>query len=125
VALTATENTLQAHPDLSAIYSPWNIGLQGVFSVLEKEGKLKKVGEPGHITIVTIDGAPLGCKSVRDGTADLDLATPLPEMAKRAVAAAIKAAKGGTVDPKVEFLPGVPYMPADVGTRGQEIWGCS
>ena len=57
--------------------------------------------------------------------ADLDLATPLPEMAKRAVDAALRAIKGEKIDPKVEFLPGVPYTPADFGSRSKEIWGCS
>lgn len=125
VALTATENALQAHPDLGAVYSPWNIGLQGVFSVLEKAGKLKQAGADGHIAIATIDGAPLGCKSVRDGYADLDLATPLPEMARRAVAAAIKAVKGEPIANRVEFLPGIAYTPADVDKMASEIWGCS
>lgn len=125
LALTATENALQAHPDLNAIFCPWNGCLQGVFSVLEKNQKLKKVGEEGHITIATIDGTPLGCQSIRDGLIDIDIATPLPAMGEKAVAAALKAMKGEKVEPQVEFLPGVPYTPANVGEVGSQIWGCN
>jgi ABC-type sugar transport system substrate-binding protein len=124
-ALEGTENTLQAHPDLAGIYAPWNDALQGVFSVLKQKGLLVPVGDPKHLTIVSIDGTPLGCKAVRDRLIDLEIATPLPEMAKRAVAAAKTAAGGQTVSPQAEFLPGIPYGPDDVATMAPKIWGCA
>ncbi len=64
-ALEGTENALQAHPDLAGIYAPWNDALQGVFSVLKAKSRLVQVGDAKHITIVSIDGTPLGCKAVR------------------------------------------------------------
>lgn len=124
-ALVGTENALQAHPDLNAVYSPWNIGLQGVFSVLEKAGKLKKVGEAGHIDIVSIDGAPTGCKAVRDGLIDMDIATPVGDMAAAAVDAAITVAGGGKPAQPTAFLAGTPYTPANVGEMAAKVWGCS
>ena len=124
-ALEGTENTLQAHPDLAGIYAPWNDALQGVFSVLKQKGLLVPVGDPKHITIVSIDGTPLGCKAVRDRLIDLEIATPLPEMAKRAVAAAKKAASGQTVSPQAEFLPGIPYGPDDVADDGARRSGAA
>lgn len=78
------------------------------FKLLELQGKLKKVGEDGHITIVSIDGAPTGCQAVRDGLIDMDIATPVGEMAKRAVAAAVAAAKGEATPETTAFLPGMP-----------------
>jgi ABC-type sugar transport system substrate-binding protein len=123
-ALAGTEDTLQAHPDLAGIYAPWNDALQGVFSVLKAKGKLVPAGDPKHLVIVSIDGTPLGCKAVRDKLIDLEIATPLPEMAKRAVAAAVKASQGGKIDPQAEFLPGIPYGPGDVDTMASKIWGC-
>lgn len=124
-ALEGTENTLQAHPDLAGIYAPWNDALQGVFSVLKQKGRLVPVGEAGHLTIVSIDGTPLGCKAVRDRLIDLDIATPIPEMAKRAVAAAETAAAEQEVSPRAEFLPGIPYGPDDVATMAPKVWGCA
>jgi len=123
-ALVGTENALQAHPDLAGIYAPWNDALQGIFSVLSKKGLMVPVGDPKHITIVSIDGTPLGCKAVRDKMIDLEIATPLPEMASRAVNAAIKAANGQTISPQAEFLPGIPYGPGDVDQMASKIWGC-
>ena len=124
-ALTGTENALQAHPDLNAVYSPWNIGLQGVFSVLEKNGKLKKVGEQGHIDIVSIDGAPTGCQAVRDGLIDGDIATPIGAMAEAAVNAAVTVANGGKPEQQTLFLPGVYYTPDDVEQNAGQVWGCA
>ena len=123
-ALAGTEDSLQAHPDLAGIYAPWNDALQGVFSVLKAKGRLLPVGDPKHITIVSIDGTPLGCKAVKDKLIDLEIATPLPEMARRAVAAAVKASQGGKIDPQAEFLPGIPYGPGDVDQMASKIWGC-
>ena len=123
-ALVGTENALQAHPDLAGIYAPWNDALQGVFSVLKQKGLLVPVEDPKHIVIVSIDGTPLGCKAVRDHMIDLEIATPLPEMASRAISAAIKAANGETISPQAEFLPGIPYGPGDVDQMASKIWGC-
>ena len=123
-ALAGTENAMQAHPDLAGIYVPWNDGLQGVFSVLKAKGRLVPVGDPKHVTIVSIDGTPLGCKAVRDRMIDLEIATPLPEMSRRAVAAVVKAAEGGKVEPQAEFLPGIPYGPDNVAEMASKIWGC-
>jgi ABC-type sugar transport system substrate-binding protein len=123
-ALAGTENALQAHPDLAGIYAPWNDALQGIFSVLKEKGRMLPVGDPKHLVIVSIDGTPLGCKAVRDGMIDLEIATPLPEMSKRAVAAAIKASTGGKVEPQAEFLPGIPYGPGNVAEMASKVWGC-
>ena len=123
-ALAGTEDSLQAHPDLAGIYAPWNDALQGVFAVLKEKSRLVPVGDPKHIVIVSIDGTPLGCKAVKDKLIDLEIATPLPEMARRAVAAAVKASQGGKIEPQAEFLPGIPYGPGDVDQMASKIWGC-
>jgi ABC-type sugar transport system substrate-binding protein len=124
-ALEGTENAMHAHPDLAGIYAPWNDALQGIFSVLKEKGRLVPVGDPKHIVIVSIDGTPLGCKAVRDRLIDLEIATPLPEMCRRAVAAAIKATEGGKAEPHAEFLPGIPYGPGNVEQMASKIWGCN
>jgi ABC-type sugar transport system substrate-binding protein len=124
-ALEGTENAMHAHPDLAGIYAPWNDALQGIFSVLKAKGRLVPVGDPKHIVIVSIDGTPLGCKAVRDRLIDLEIATPLPEMCRRAVAAAIKAAEGGKADPHAEFLPGIAYGPDNVEQMAGNVWGCN
>ena len=124
-AMIGAQNALQEHPDLNGIYQPWNDGLTGIFSALEARGRLVPVGEEGHVVFVSIDGLPLGCKAVRDRLVDLDIATPVPEMAERAVNAAVAAARGEEIATKVEFLPGIPYGPDDVDAKAAELWGCN
>jgi ABC-type sugar transport system substrate-binding protein len=123
-ALVGTENTLQAHPDLNGIYTPWNDGLQGVFSALRTRNLLVPVDDPKHIVQVSIDGTPLACEAVRNGLLDLDIATPIAEMAKRAVEAAMLAADGGTPKSHADFLPGIPYGRNDVKEKAHLVWGC-
>ena len=124
-AMLGAQNALQEHPDLNGIYQPWNDGLTGIFSALEAKGRLVPVGDPKHVVIVTIDGLPLGCKAVRDRMIDLDIATPVPEMAERAVNAAVKAANGEAIATKAEFLPGIPYGPDNVEAMKDKLWGCN
>lgn len=124
-AMLGAQNALQEHPDLNGIYQPWNDGLQGIFSALRARGRLVPVGDPKHVVIVTIDGTPLGCKAVRDRMIDLDIATPVSEMATRAIKAAVAAANKSEVSPQVEFLPGIPYGPFDVDKMASKVWGCS
>ena len=46
--------------------------LAGVLNVLKSAGKLKKVGEPGHIFLVSIDGTPFALQKVREDAARRD-----------------------------------------------------
>jgi len=123
-AMIGAQNALQEHPDLNGIYQPWNDGLKGVFSALEAKGRLKPVGDPKHVVVVSIDGLPSGCKAVRDHLLDLDIATPITDMADRAVDAAIKAVKGEKIARQAEFLPGIPYGPSDVEAKAASLPGC-
>lgn len=124
-ALTGTENALQAHPDLNGVYTPWNDGLQGVFSALKAKGRLVPAGDPQHVVAVSIDGTPLGCQAVRDGFLDLDIATPLGLMAERAVEVAAKAIEGQEPSTKSEYLPGLPYGVKDIKEKEAQVWGCN
>jgi len=123
-ALTGTENALQAHPDLKGIYTPWNDALQGVFSALKQRGLLVPKGDPKHIVQVSIDGTPLACQAVRDGFLDLDIATPITEMADLAVDAAVKASDDTALVEKSKFLPGIPYGQDDTQLMVEKVWGC-
>ena len=57
--------------------------LAGVLSVLESAGKLKAVGEPGHIYLISIDGTPFALEEGSGGLAgrrDLAAAQPLRQI---------------------------------------------
>ena len=44
-----------------------SVDLAAVVNVLKSADKLKEVGQPGHIYLVSIDGTPLSLRKIRDG----------------------------------------------------------
>jgi ABC-type sugar transport system substrate-binding protein len=78
VATSVTQTVVTATPDLGAIYMQTDAGMiAGVLNVLKSAGKLKKVGEPGHVFLVGIDGSSQALQAVRDGWLDLSISQPL------------------------------------------------
>jgi ribose transport system substrate-binding protein len=123
-ALAATQNALQSNPDVGAVYAPWTGALPAVYNALNAVGKLKKVGEDGHVITISINGDEIGCKYVTENANDLDVATPVQQMAKEAIQAAL-----GGVDKKpaknVLLLEGLPYSPSDIASKKSQVWGCA
>lgn len=86
-ATAVAQTIVTSTPDLSAIYMQSDsVMLAGVLNVLKSAGKLKKVGEPGHIYLVTIDGTHLSLQSIRDGLVDTVISQPLDLYAKYGLA---------------------------------------
>jgi ABC-type sugar transport system substrate-binding protein len=124
-ALAATQNALQAHPDLGAVYAPWTGALPSVYSALNAVGKLHPVGAAGHVITISINGDEIGCKFVTENANDVDIATPVQEMAKQAIQAVKDGASGTAPAKNVVLLPGLAYTPSDVATNKDKVWGCS
>jgi ribose transport system substrate-binding protein len=76
---TATAQTIvTSTPDLGAIYMQSDaVMLPGVLNVLKIAGKLKPVGGPGHIFLVSIDGTPFAHEKIREGLLDAAISQPL------------------------------------------------
>ena len=56
-ASAAAQTVLTQTPDLAGIYMQSDsVMLPGILNLLKSSGKLKKVGEPGHIPLISIDG---------------------------------------------------------------------
>lgn len=72
----ATANALAANEDIDAIHAPCDNAFNGVYEAVESAGKLAKVGEEGHIIMVSIDGEPTTLDRITDdymdGTVNLD-----------------------------------------------------
>jgi ABC-type sugar transport system substrate-binding protein len=124
-ALAATQNALQANPDLGAVYAPWTGALPSVYAALKSVDKLAKVGEPNHVITMSINGDEIGCKFVSDNSLDVDIATPVQEMAKQALQAIIDNAAGKAPSKNVVLLPGLAYTPSDLATNKDKVWGCN
>jgi ABC-type sugar transport system substrate-binding protein len=82
-ALAATQNALQAHSDLGAVYAPWTGALPGIYSALKAAGKTADVNDPSHVITMSINGDEIGCKYVTAGQLGTDIATPVEQTAPR------------------------------------------
>ncbi len=68
--LSVTLSTLAEYADLDAIHAPSDSPARGIASALQQKGRWKKVGEPGHVIFVTIDGEPAALQWIADGYMD-------------------------------------------------------
>jgi ribose transport system substrate-binding protein len=77
-ATSVAQTVVTSEPDLAAIYMQSDaVMLAGVLNVLKSADKLTKVGEPGHIYLVSIDGTPYALEQIREGTLDAAISQPL------------------------------------------------
>jgi simple sugar transport system substrate-binding protein len=65
-----TRSVASANPDLDAIFCASDTVAAGVPTALDSLGKLKKVGEQGHIILMGVDGDPKTLQGIRDGIWD-------------------------------------------------------
>jgi len=106
VANSATLDAYQAHPDIDAIYLPSdNAYAASVIAALRQLKKLEPVGSPNHVTLVSVDGGPVMMDAIRKDLADGSAAQDLYGMGMKAMANAVKAAKGETVSTPVINIP--------------------
>jgi ABC-type sugar transport system substrate-binding protein len=124
-ALNGLRNALQSNPDANAIFLPSDFLLPSALSVLKSTGRLKPVGDPGHVTIVTIDGDSNGCAAIKDGSIDTNVVTLVSKFAPKSITAAVNAIEGKPNDPKVEEIAGLPISKANLAKNENEFWGCS
>ncbi|MCU1636907.1 MAG: Ribose transport system substrate-binding protein [Cryobacterium sp.] len=124
-ALDGTSNALEKNPDINAIYVPSDYLLPSVLSALDAAGKLKPVGDPDHVFIVTIDGDPVGCQALADKTIDADIATLVGDFGTQAVEAARALSAGETVDPHIVEIAGLAINQGNFSDEKANVWGCA
>jgi ribose transport system substrate-binding protein len=136
-ATSVAQTVLTANPDLNGIYMQSDsVMLAGVLNVLNRAGKAAKVGEPGHITLVSIDGTPAALEKIRSDELDAAVSQPLDLYAKYGVdylrqAVAGKTFKKGPTDhdSKIVDFAGNPMdlLPAPLVTKDnvddEKLWG--
>ncbi|MFC5220689.1 sugar ABC transporter substrate-binding protein [Streptomyces coerulescens] len=92
---------LNSHPDIKGIYMhAGGVYLAPTLQTLKSKGMLKKVGEAGHISIVSNDGIPQEFDAIRKGEIDATVSQPADAYAKYGMYY-IKAAMAGKT-----FKPG-------------------
>lgn len=73
--------------------------LPGVLNVMRRLGKLKRVGEDGHLGVVTIDGSPFSLEQVRAGAVDTVISQPLGGFVRYGLDYLQRAMNGETFEP--------------------------
>ena len=77
-ATSVAQTVVTSTPDLAGIYMQSDaVMLAGVLNVLKSADKLTKVGEDGHIYLISIDGTPFALEQVREGLLDATISQPL------------------------------------------------
>lgn len=96
-AAEAANTQLKANKDIDGIYMASDtVMLSPVLSALKAAGRDAKVGEPGHVYLITIDGSPYGLEQIRAGTLDALLSQPLDQYAEQGVSYLKQAYDGAT-----------------------------
>jgi ABC-type sugar transport system substrate-binding protein len=124
-ALDGTSNALQKDPTINAIYVPSDFLLPSVQSALTAANRLAPIGDPKHVFMVTIDGDQSGCKAIQAKMLDADIATPVDEFGKQAIAAITTALGGQPVTPKTVQAKGLTLNQANYATTSSQVWGCA
>ena len=102
----ATEDILQAHPDLNGIFAINDPSALGAVAALEKAGKLAAV------KVIGFDGQPEGKQAIRDGKIYADPVQFPDKIGRQAVGLVVKYVNGDDV-PKETLIPTALYRKAD------------
>jgi ribose transport system substrate-binding protein len=132
----ALQTVLAANPDLKGVFQQSDYALSPTLNVLKQAARDAKVGEPGHIFDISIDGSPQALDLVRAGDLDAAISQPLNGYAKYGVTYLQDALAGkmlalGKTDHgsevvefngnKMDLLPAVLVTKANVGDPA--LWG--
>ena len=93
-ALAAVQNTFSSDDTVNFIFSPSDALLPSIISGLQQLGKYKKVGEDGHVTLVTFDGAADAINAIREGYVDVVTVQDATKQGELCVQAAVDAVNG-------------------------------
>jgi inositol transport system substrate-binding protein len=98
-AMAGVTNALQAHPDISFIFSSSDFMLPSVVSALKTAGKYKKAGEDGHVILGSFDGDATAFQLLQDGYLDADGVQDAFYQSEAAVQAILDVRGGKSVPP--------------------------
>jgi ribose transport system substrate-binding protein len=99
-AAAGLESLLTAHPDMKAIYmQAGGAFLSATLQTLRRKQMLHKLGEAGHIVIVSNDGIPQEYDAIRKGLIDATVSQPADLYAKYGLWYVAEAMAGHTFKP--------------------------
>ena len=121
-ALAGVTSALQAHPDLSFIFTSSDFMLVSIASALKSAGKWKKIGEEGHVILGAFDGDETAYEMLVDGYLDADGVQDLRFESETAVKAVLDLREGKPV-PELILDPGFVIHQGNLKEMTPRMWG--
>lgn len=118
LALAGILSAFEENPDINMIFCPSDALLPSIISGLQQLDKYHKIGEEGHVTIVTFDGAKDAVDAIKEGYVDVVSVQDATNQAQICIEAAVAAAKGEEVDSLID--EGFEVTPENVEELGFE-----
>lgn len=117
-------NALQAHPDISFIFTSSDFLFPSIVSAMKTAGKYKKIGEPGHVILGGFDGDATAYQMMKDGYLD---ATGVQDVYFEAEATvqALLDLRGGKDVPTLIQDPGFVIHQGNMDEMTPKMWGAN
>ncbi|CAN5219566.1 sugar ABC transporter substrate-binding protein [soil metagenome] len=117
-------NALQAHPDISFIFTSSDFLFPSIVSALKQAGKYHKIGEPGHVILGGFDGDATAWQMMEDGYLDATGVQDVYFEAEASVQAIVDLLEGKPV-PELISDPGFVIHQANKDELKSRMWGAN
>jgi len=115
-------NALQAHPDISFIFTSSDFMFPSIQSALKSVGRWKKAGEPGHVWLAGFDGDATAYQLMREGYVDATGVQDFYFESEAAVKAIVDLKAGREVPQKIPD-PGFLIHQGNLKELAPRMWG--
>jgi inositol transport system substrate-binding protein len=123
-AMAGVTNGLQAHPDISFLFTSSDFLLPSIVSALKTAGKWKRHDEPGHVILGAFDGDAMAYQLLKDGYLDADGVQDAYYQSEMAVKAVLDTKAGKAVD-AVVLDPGFVVHQENMSEKAEKMWGAA
>ncbi|MBU9735455.1 sugar ABC transporter substrate-binding protein [Diplocloster agilis] len=93
-ALKGMQNWLQSNPEINMIIVPSDLLIPSVQSALQQVNRWHRIGEEGHVVILSSDGDSAGMQVLKDGYSEVDGAFDAVDCGVQSVIHAVKILNG-------------------------------
>lgn len=115
-------NALQAHPDISFIFTSSDFLFPSIVSALKSAGKYHKIGTPGHVILGGFDGDATAYQMLKEGYLDATGVQDVYFEAKECIEAILDL-RAGRNPPELIRDPGFVIHQGNLEARAAQMWG--
>jgi len=123
-ALAGVTNGLQAHPNISFMFTSSDFLLPSIMSALKAAGKWEKSGHKNHVLLGAFDGDPTAYDMLKAGYLDADGVQDAYFQSKLSVAAILDMRAGKTVE-ALKLDPGLVINQNNIDANESRMWGAA